>query len=290
MAQHEEMLTTVRQLLEVLVGSQAAEWARQGQWQHAEAFLRPLAQQPEASSFILDLFAKVLAQQGRLDEAKALWHRASATQPDNEAFRRAIARCEQFKSSWMRLSIRQITLVVIIGVWFMLTIGLVLSNWSLKRQLASLNQDNQLLKQQLVSLSQRVRSLVSQIPSTPQKQPVPKQYAYEIVKAFRTDAFLGRLNIVVKQDGSIIQLFGETPNLWLRFHAERLARRAAPKAIVDVSGLRLPKYYEVKQGDCLWQIAQRIYGNPLQWKELANANGLKPPYYIHSGQRLFLPQ
>lgn len=281
----EEMLTNVRQLLEVLVGAQAAEWARQGQWQHAEAFLRPLAYQPKASPFVLDLLAKVLAQQGRLDEAKALWHRASITQPDNEAFRRAIARCEQFKPLWTRLTVRQIISMAIIGAWFMLTIGLVLNNRLLKQQLVSLNQDNRLLKQQLVSLGQRAKSSVPKISSPP-----PHQYAHAIVKAFRTDAILCRLNIVVKQDGSVIQLFGEIPNLWLRFHAERLARRAAPKAMIDISGLRLPTYYEVKQGDCLWQIAQHIYGNPLLWKELANANGLKPPYYIHPRQRLRLPQ
>lgn len=287
---HEEMLATVRQLLEVLVGSQAAEWAKQGQWQHAEAFLRPLAQQPEASPLVLDLLAKVLAQQGRLDEAKALWHRASAMQPDNDAFRRAIARCEQFKRFRTRLSIRWVTLVAIIGVWFMLTIGLVLNNRLLKQQLVSLNHEIRILKQQLASLNQRTRSLMSKTPSKPQKQPVPQRYAHDIAEAFRTDAILSKLNIVVKQDGSIVQLFGEIPNLWIRFHAERLARQTAPKAMIDISGLRLPTYYEVKQGDCLWRIAQRIYGNPLQWKELANANGLKPPYYIRSGQRLRLLQ
>lgn len=33
-----------------------------------------------------------------------------------------------------------------------------------------------------------------------------------------------------------------------------------------------PKTYEVKPGDCLWLIAQRVYGDGSRWQEIYNAN------------------
>ncbi len=47
--------------------------------------------------------------------------------------------------------------------------------------------------------------------------------------------------------------------------------------------------YTVVAGDCLWDLANRFYGRPLEWKRISDANGLKNPGLILIGQRLRIP-
>lgn len=47
--------------------------------------------------------------------------------------------------------------------------------------------------------------------------------------------------------------------------------------------------YIVKYGDSLWQIAQKQLGNGWSWYRIARANNIKPPYIIHPGDRLIIP-
>gem|GEM_PF-2045460 len=283
MTQQEEinrLSTTIHQALEILMVAQAAEWARQGNLNHAEAFLRPLAQQLEASPYILDLLAKVLAQQGRFKEAKELWQRASAIQPDNENFLRAITWCEHFQSVRQGIPIWQAVLVIFGVVWFTLTTTLLLNNRHLRSQLEAL-QKNILIVSKTPSYTSSV--IVSQTPKLSQKQ------IDSITKFLKNDINLCKFDITVKQDGNVISLIGEVPSLWLRFYAEQIVKQLVPQKIkVDVSCLRLLSYYIVKQGDNLWVIAQRVYGNPLLWSELAKVNELKYPYIIYPGQKLRL--
>lgn len=48
--------------------------------------------------------------------------------------------------------------------------------------------------------------------------------------------------------------------------------------------------YTVVKGDCLWNIAVRAYGDGYKWTEIAEANNLKNPDVIHSGNQLVLPR
>jgi len=275
-----ELSAAIRQALETLMMAQAAEWARQGNLNHVEAFLRPLAQQPEASPYILDLLAKVLAQQGRFKEAKELWQRASIIQPDNENFLRAITRCEHFQSARQSVPIWQAVLAIVGVVWFILTITLLLNNKHLRSQLETL-QKNILAVSKIPSHTLSV--IVSKTPKLSKKQ------IDDIKKSLKNDVHLRKFDITVKQDGDVISLIGEVPNLWLRFHAERIVRGLTPQRTkVDISNLHLPDYYEVRQGDSLWEIAQRIYGNPLLWSELAKINEIKSPRLLRNGQKLRL--
>ena len=50
-----------------------------------------------------------------------------------------------------------------------------------------------------------------------------------------------------------------------------------------------PVTYVVQLGDTLWAIAQRFYGNPLQYRLLAEANHLTNPNFIVPGQNLVIP-
>lgn len=48
--------------------------------------------------------------------------------------------------------------------------------------------------------------------------------------------------------------------------------------------------YAVVRGDTLWDIAQRAYGDPYKWIEIAKANRLVNPDIIHAGNVMNLPR
>jgi len=47
--------------------------------------------------------------------------------------------------------------------------------------------------------------------------------------------------------------------------------------------------YKVQSGDCLMGIARKRLGDPQRWREIANLNGIGPPYTIHPGDELKIP-
>lgn len=49
------------------------------------------------------------------------------------------------------------------------------------------------------------------------------------------------------------------------------------------------KYRTVHQGDALWSLSAKEYGQPEQWRSIADANGLANPRVLRSGDRLVLP-
>jgi len=48
--------------------------------------------------------------------------------------------------------------------------------------------------------------------------------------------------------------------------------------------------YTVAKGDSLWKISVKLYGDGYKWTEIANANGLKNPNLIHSGNVFVIPR
>ena len=50
------------------------------------------------------------------------------------------------------------------------------------------------------------------------------------------------------------------------------------------------KTYKVQSGDCLMGIARKLLGDPHRWREIANLNGIGPPYTIYPGQELKMPE
>jgi nucleoid-associated protein YgaU len=48
--------------------------------------------------------------------------------------------------------------------------------------------------------------------------------------------------------------------------------------------------YTVVTGDCLWTIAERAYGNPYKWVDIAAANNLADPNLIHPGNVFSIPR
>ena len=62
--------------------------------------------------------------------------------------------------------------------------------------------------------------------------------------------------------------------------AETPAAPAAPAAADS---------YTVVNGDCLWTIAVRFYGDGMKFRAIAAANGIKDPWLILPGQVLTVP-
>jgi hypothetical protein len=64
----------------------------------------------------------------------------------------------------------------------------------------------------------------------------------------------------------------------------------AATLLIAAAGTAAPAVeYVVQQDDTLVRIARSRMGDDARWKELAQANGLRPPYALHVGQRLVLP-
>jgi 5'-nucleotidase len=47
--------------------------------------------------------------------------------------------------------------------------------------------------------------------------------------------------------------------------------------------------YTVKKGDTLWKISARHYGNPKEWKKIAEANPKINPNKLKAGQVIVIP-
>ena len=53
---------------------------------------------------------------------------------------------------------------------------------------------------------------------------------------------------------------------------------------------KTPKTYEVKQGDDLWTISQKLYGSGYNWVDLAKENNLDNPSMLYAGTKLAIPE
>ncbi len=49
------------------------------------------------------------------------------------------------------------------------------------------------------------------------------------------------------------------------------------------------KTYEVKTGETLWSISEKVYGSGYNWVDLAKANKLENPNSINAGTKLLIP-
>jgi Flp pilus assembly protein TadD len=85
--------TSRSQLLESVALARAALLARRGKLKQAETLLVPIARRLPSRTSALDLLAKVLAQQERMEEAQQVWLRALQIEPCNIHFLRALICC-----------------------------------------------------------------------------------------------------------------------------------------------------------------------------------------------------
>lgn len=83
---------TAQSLLNQLTLARARALARAGLYRAAEQLLYAPGKEANSAPEALDLRARILAQQGRFDEAEKLWAQASALEPANAAYVNALRR------------------------------------------------------------------------------------------------------------------------------------------------------------------------------------------------------
>jgi nucleoid-associated protein YgaU len=83
------------------------------------------------------------------------------------------------------------------------------------------------------------------------------------------------------------------PDLILTGQKLTLPKAEIKKPVVEIEEIPGPisgGSYQVQEGDNLWEIAVRAYGDGYQWPEIAKANKLANPNIIHSGNDLIIPR
>ncbi|RLI48195.1 MAG: peptidoglycan-binding protein, partial [Candidatus Thorarchaeota archaeon] len=58
---------------------------------------------------------------------------------------------------------------------------------------------------------------------------------------------------------------------------------------LDLHSADITKRWLVKEGDSLWIIAHREYGDPSKWRQIALANNIENPRRLTPGQELIIP-
>jgi tetratricopeptide (TPR) repeat protein len=82
-------------LLQSVTLAWATSLARKGRFKEAEDILSPLVIESEPQNNVLDLLAKVYAQQGKIEEARHLWRQALRKDPDNRHLQEALDDCKE---------------------------------------------------------------------------------------------------------------------------------------------------------------------------------------------------
>ncbi|MBZ9750353.1 BON domain-containing protein [Deinococcus sp. HMF7604] len=129
--------------------------------------------------------------------------------------------------------------------------------------------------------------------------------AKAVLKALRGNGELADDPIDVLQSGKTVILRGVVDSDHEQRLAEKLAREVDGVAGVDTSGLRVAAgakalvkekdetsgdtVYTVKAGDSLSEIAQKYYGDAMQYKKIAHYNNISNPDLIQPGQKLRIP-
>lgn len=84
-------------LLRQLVLAEATDLARAGRYREAERCLEEGIPEPETMPEVLDLRARICAQQGRLGDAERFWTQALQLDPQNEAYAADLRRIVQYR-------------------------------------------------------------------------------------------------------------------------------------------------------------------------------------------------
>ncbi|SEJ26929.1 Nucleoid-associated protein YgaU, contains BON and LysM domains [Deinococcus reticulitermitis] len=129
--------------------------------------------------------------------------------------------------------------------------------------------------------------------------------AKAVHQAIRGNAELKDDPIDVLQSGKSVILRGVVDSDHEKRLAEKLAREVDGVSGVDAAGLRVAQgvkelvkdkdedtgdtVYTVKAGDSLSAIAQKYYGDPMEYKKIAHYNNISNPDLIHPGQKIRIP-
>lgn len=113
---------SISELLESATVARAKLLARKGKLKQAELLLVPLSKKQEPQANVLDLLARVYAQQGKVAEARSIWLGLLRTNTSDEHILQALIDCIYIEN----LGPRQFSLMRLLP-WFviLLTVGLI---------------------------------------------------------------------------------------------------------------------------------------------------------------------
>ena len=106
----------------------AGALARRGKLLEAENLLETLPDSDSSRIEAIDLLAKVYAQQGKIDQAQALWLKALQRDPANIHFLSALRTCAYYKRSRLEhFVLRYLWLLIAVVLWFLVSMAMVIS-------------------------------------------------------------------------------------------------------------------------------------------------------------------
>jgi tetratricopeptide (TPR) repeat protein len=106
----------------------AGTLARRGNLLEAENLLRTLSDSDGARVEVVDLLAKVYAQQGKIDQAQAMWLKALQRYPSNTHFLSALRLCAFYrKSRFEQFVSRYLWVLLVVILWFLIAMAVILS-------------------------------------------------------------------------------------------------------------------------------------------------------------------
>jgi len=106
----------------------AGALARRGDLLQAEDLLRTLSDSDSSRIEAIDLLAKIYAQQGKIDQAQALWLKALQRDPYNIHFLSALRSCACLKKSrFEQFVLRYLWLLLVVILWFLIAMAVIVS-------------------------------------------------------------------------------------------------------------------------------------------------------------------
>jgi len=106
----------------------AGALARRGSLLQAENLMGTLSNIDSSRIEAIDLLAKVYAQQGKIDQAQALWLKALQRDPSNLHFLSALRSCACLKKSRLEQFVLQhLWLLIAVVLWFLIAMAVIVS-------------------------------------------------------------------------------------------------------------------------------------------------------------------
>jgi hypothetical protein len=252
----------------------------------------------------MDLLARIRFQQGRYDDARDLWNRASELQPGNPVLRRtALSMNDIAGSPSSAILSYRIGMLIRNALLFCL---LCIAAWAgIQKAESLMGRAGEQPSLTAGEISGRFHyehgAIIDDMryePAKPAKDvgrtPAPEGDWKSVSLAFTRARIaggesVGRVDVTVERRGSAIKASGEMPNLYVRYLVEQRLWDIQGVTDADMRGLTVSRSYRVREGDSLWLIAKRVYGRGALWKLIAEDNNLKDPASLKIGQELSLP-
>ena len=106
----------------------AGALARRGDLLQAEDLLKTLSDRDNSRIEVLDLLARIYAQQGRIDQAQALWIKALQGDPSNIHFLSALKLCACLKKPrFEQFVLRYLWVLLVVILWFLVATAIIVS-------------------------------------------------------------------------------------------------------------------------------------------------------------------